>query len=236
MTLRIRAGPRPRQLGMTVPSVPWKSLEVASQTGLWYHSGKHPVPIRWVLIRDPLGQFRPQALLSTHLAATPVQIVEWFVLRWQLEVTFQEVRAHWGVETQRQWSDRAIARTTPALFGLFSWVSLVGISGGYLWQDTCPTKKARPFPGRQLGMPSRSPPLPMPSPWSEGTCGRPPEVFPCRIANLKSQKSPRHCSTALSARSPTPPECTKSSLVATKLAPVPAQPARRSSFGVIRVC
>ena len=103
-----------------------RDVEVASRTALWYHSGKHPVPIRWVLIRDPLGQFRPQALLSTDLVATPVQIVEWFVLRWQLEVTFQEVRAHLGVETQRQWSDRAIARTTPALFGLFSWVSLAG--------------------------------------------------------------------------------------------------------------
>ena len=101
-----------------------RTVEFASQTALWYHSGKHPVPIRWVLIRDPLGQFRPQALLSTDLEVAPVQIVEWFVLRWQLEVTFQEVRSHLGVETQRQWSDRAIARTTPALFGLFSWVSL----------------------------------------------------------------------------------------------------------------
>ena len=54
----------------------------------------------------------------------PAQILEWFVLRWQLEVTFQEVRAHLGVETQRQWSDHAIARTTPILMGLFSWTTL----------------------------------------------------------------------------------------------------------------
>ena len=54
----------------------------------------------------------------------PAQIVEWFVLRWQLEVSFQELRAHLGVETQRQWSDRAIVRTTPILMGLFSWVAL----------------------------------------------------------------------------------------------------------------
>ena len=58
----------------------------------------------------------------------PAQIVEWFVLRWQLEVTFQEVRAHLGVETQRQWSDRAIARTTPVLMGVFSWVALAAHS------------------------------------------------------------------------------------------------------------
>ena len=80
--------------------------------------------MRWVLIRDPLDEFEPQALLCTELNVLPITIIEWFVLRWQLEVTFQEARAHLGVETQRQWSDLAITRTTPALFGLFSWVTL----------------------------------------------------------------------------------------------------------------
>ena len=101
-----------------------RTMELASQTAVWYHWGKPPVPIRWVLIRDPKGELDTQALLCTNPAVTPAQIVEWFVLRWQLEVTFQEVRAHLGVETQRQWSDRAIARTTPILMGLFSWIAL----------------------------------------------------------------------------------------------------------------
>jgi hypothetical protein len=78
-----------------------------------------------VLIRDPKGEFRSQALLCTDSHVDAVQIVKWFVMRWQLEVTFQEVRAHLGVETQRQWSDWAIARTTPALLGLFSLVTLL---------------------------------------------------------------------------------------------------------------
>jgi hypothetical protein len=78
-----------------------------------------------VLVRDPAGEFEPQALLCTDPAVSARQIVEWFVLRWQLEVTFHEVRAHLGVETQRQWSDLAILRTTPALLGLFSLVTLV---------------------------------------------------------------------------------------------------------------
>jgi hypothetical protein len=101
-----------------------RAVEVASATALWYHSGQIPVPLRWVLVRDPLGQFDPQALLCTDLAADPAQILAWFVLRWQLEVTFEEVRRHLGVETQRQWADRAIRRTTPALLGLFSLVTL----------------------------------------------------------------------------------------------------------------
>jgi hypothetical protein len=102
-----------------------RTLEIVSGTAVWYHSGMVPVPIRWVLIRDPKGKFKPQALLCTDLSVKPVQIIEWFVLRWQLEVTFEEVRAHLGVETQRQWSDWAIARTTPALLGLFSLVTLL---------------------------------------------------------------------------------------------------------------
>lgn len=100
-------------------------VEITSGTAVWYHSGKPVVPIRWVLIRDPNGKFTTKALLCTDQSAEPVQILKWFVRRWQVEVTFQEVRAHLGVETQRQWSDKAIARTTPILMGLFSWVTLL---------------------------------------------------------------------------------------------------------------
>lgn len=99
-------------------------LEVTSDTAVWYHSGKPPVPIRWVLVRDPKGEYETIALLSTDLTLSPKQIINWFVPRWQVEVTFEEVRAHLGVETQRQWSDKAIARTTPILLGLFSWITL----------------------------------------------------------------------------------------------------------------
>jgi hypothetical protein len=102
-----------------------RPVAVLSQTAVWYSTGFPPVPIRWVLIRDPRGAFTTQALLCTDLDAAPLQILAWFVRRWQLEVTFHEVRAHLGVETQRQWSRQAILRTTPALLGLFSLVTLL---------------------------------------------------------------------------------------------------------------
>jgi hypothetical protein len=102
-----------------------RAVEVASDTAVWYHPGLPPVPLRWVLIRDPQGKFATQALLCTDQAATPEQILGWFVLRWQLEVTLEEARRHLGVESQRQWSDAAIRRTTPALLGLFSLVALL---------------------------------------------------------------------------------------------------------------
>jgi hypothetical protein len=83
-----------------------------------------PLPIRWVLVRDPAGIRKPQAFLCTDLKATPAAILGWYVHRWSMETTFQETREHLGVETQRQWSDLAIARTTPALLGLFSLITL----------------------------------------------------------------------------------------------------------------
>jgi hypothetical protein len=97
-------------------------LEIVSGTAIWHHPG-HFVPIRYVLVRDVARELRPQAFLCTDLHADPLDILGWFVRRWSIEVTFAEVRRHLGVETQRQWSDSAIARTTPALLGLFSLIT-----------------------------------------------------------------------------------------------------------------
>jgi hypothetical protein len=138
---------RPRSKGKRLPTLaavladaatPWQRVsvpgwygegerivELCSDTALWRHCGMPIVPIRWVLLRDPQGRFDPQALLCTDPDRDPLQIVRWFVQRWQVEVTFREVRDHLGVETQRQWSDLAIARTTPCLLGLFSLVTLL---------------------------------------------------------------------------------------------------------------
>jgi hypothetical protein len=101
-----------------------RAIDVASATAVWYSHGT-AVPIRWVVVRDPLRRFDPQALLSTDLALDPLAIVQYFVQRWQVEVTFEEARRHLGLETQRQWSERAIARTTPVLLALFSLVTLL---------------------------------------------------------------------------------------------------------------
>jgi hypothetical protein len=100
-------------------------IEYATSTALWYTPGYGPLPIRWVLVRDPLGEFKSTAFFTTDQTAYPVQVLEWFILRWGLEVTFEEARAHLGMETQRQWSDLAIQRTTPSLLGLFSLVTLL---------------------------------------------------------------------------------------------------------------
>jgi hypothetical protein len=136
---------RPRQQGTRLPTlaplvngpaVHWKTATIApwysqrerrvqlpSATAVWSHAGLPPVPMRWVLIRDPDGKLAPQAWLSTKLDLDPVQILTWCVQRWRLETTFEEARAHRGLETSRQWNDRRVARPTPTLLGIYSLVT-----------------------------------------------------------------------------------------------------------------
>ena len=104
-----------------------KTLWVFSRTALWYTPGLPPVAIRFVIVCDPEGKLRLEAFFCTDLEATPVQILQWVVMRWSVEVTFEAGRAHLGLETQRQWSDQAIARTTPVLLALFSIVTLLAL-------------------------------------------------------------------------------------------------------------
>jgi hypothetical protein len=121
-------------------------VEIVSASALWYSTGLPAVPLRWVLIRDPQEEkkFDTQALLCTDLDADPERIISWFVRRWQMETTFQEVRQRLGFETQRHWSKQAIQRTAPALLGVFSVVALLahrymakgeGIVRGAAWYD-----------------------------------------------------------------------------------------------------
>jgi DDE superfamily endonuclease len=120
----------PQTVWHTVEVTQWygrgkRTLQISTGTAVWYHSGLPAVPLRWVLVRDPEGKLDPQAFLCTDVAADAHQILEWFVQRWQVEVTFEEAREHLGVESQRQWNDRSIARTTPVLLGLYAWVTLL---------------------------------------------------------------------------------------------------------------
>jgi hypothetical protein len=147
-------------------TVPWygggvRTLEVVTGTALWHRRGSAPLPIRWVLVRCPAQAFRPHAFFCTDQDATPAQLLAWYVGRWNIEVTFAEARAPLGLETQRQWSDRAIARTPPAC-----WASS---ASSRCWRGCC-TPTPSP-PARPPGTPKPSPPSPMRSPPCAATCG-----------------------------------------------------------------
>jgi hypothetical protein len=111
-------------------TVPWyggqqRTLDLTSGHSLWHTPGRDPLPIQWVLVHDPFGKLDPRAFFTTDLKVSPLQLLAWVILRWGVEVTFEEVRAHLGFETQRQWNPQAIQRTSPAILGLFSLVTLL---------------------------------------------------------------------------------------------------------------
>ncbi|WP_454774736.1 IS701 family transposase [Janthinobacterium tructae] len=117
-----------------------KNIEFATGTAVWYSATLPVVPLRWLLVRDQCNTFQGQAFLCADLEAGPEQILAWFIRRWQIEVTFEEARAHLGMETQRQWSAPAIARTTPAILGLYSIITLA--AKALLAGQTMPTRHA----------------------------------------------------------------------------------------------
>ena len=129
---------------------PWETVEVDwyggrrqqlwvfSHTALWHTRGLPPVDTRFVLVGDPEGKLRMDAFFCPDLQATPVPILEWVVMRWSVEVTCEEGRTQLGLETQRQWSDHAMARTTPVLLGLFSLVTLLALQLSHAGQIPAP--------------------------------------------------------------------------------------------------
>ena len=127
LTVRL-ADPETRWRKITVPwygNTP-KTLEYLAGKSLWGKRAETPVSIRWVMVRCVDDQhFKPEVFFSSATQVSVKQIVLWVIARWNIEVTFEELRAYLGFETQRQWSVRAIERTTPCLFGIFSVVVII---------------------------------------------------------------------------------------------------------------
>lgn len=118
-------------------NAPWRKTRVSWYGGqkrkvrwltglaIWYRRGRTPIRLRWVYVVDREGNQEDRCLFSTDLSLTPAEIIERYIHRWSIEVTFEEVRAHLGFETTRQWSRRAVLRAAPGLLGMFTIVTLI---------------------------------------------------------------------------------------------------------------
>lgn len=123
--------PNPRQM-MSAENANWVTVSVAwyrdkqrsfmllSGTGLWYRCSQGATWVRWVVVRDPNGKRADEIFFTTDRTLSPAGIVECYVRRWSIEVTFEEVRRHLGIETLRNRSQNAVRRSVPMLFALYS--------------------------------------------------------------------------------------------------------------------
>jgi hypothetical protein len=100
-----------------------RRVGTVQRTGHWYKGGAGLVPLRWVFVRDLTGTHREEYSFTADPALGPAQIVAHYASRWNIETTFQEVRAHLGLETTRGRRERTVLRAAPCLFGLYAVVA-----------------------------------------------------------------------------------------------------------------
>ena len=125
--------PKPRQVAMTTPlltamTVSWygggtRRVGTVGRTGHWYKAGDGLVPVRWVYVRDHTGTHREEYFFTTDTTLMPAEVIAHYASRWNIETTFQEMRAHLGLETTRGWRERTVVRAAPCLFGLYAVVA-----------------------------------------------------------------------------------------------------------------
>jgi len=102
-----------------------RDVEVVTGTGHWYRSGEGLLAVRWVFVHDCTGTHRDEYFFSTDLGLAPGAVIEFFVGRWSIETTFQEMRAYLGLETTRGWTAQTVRRVAPCLLGLYSVVAVL---------------------------------------------------------------------------------------------------------------
>jgi DDE superfamily endonuclease len=142
---RYRGQGRPRVKGDALPkprdvvagrrrfrwlTVPWygggtRQVQSCGGTGHWYKSGQGLVPLRWVFVRDRSGTHRDEYFFSTDPTWTAAALIGSYTGRWNIETTFEELRAHLGLETTRGWCANTVVRAAPCLFGLYAVVAIL---------------------------------------------------------------------------------------------------------------
>lgn len=100
-----------------------RTVSVVTGVGHWYRQGHGLVRLRWVHVRDLTGSHREEYFFSTDIQLSVTRVIEAFVGRWDIEVTFEEMREHLGLETTRGRSRNTVLRVEPCLFLLYTLVA-----------------------------------------------------------------------------------------------------------------
>jgi hypothetical protein len=111
-------------------SVAWygggvRQVRTTGGVGHWYKSGRGLASLRWVFVRDQSGTHRDEYFFTTDLTLTPAAVIGAYTGRWNIETTFEELRAYLGLETTRGWCKNTVLRAAPCLFGLYTAVAVL---------------------------------------------------------------------------------------------------------------
>lgn len=90
-------------------------VELASYLGMPYRSLPGRL-VRYVIVRDPRGIYRPAYLFCTDPDVPDTEVVEEYARRWPLEVAFEASKQKLGIEHPRTQLPTAVRRSAP--FGM----------------------------------------------------------------------------------------------------------------------
>jgi DDE superfamily endonuclease len=122
--------PKPAQVVHDTPEPPvlkvaWyggesRRVEVVTDSGWWYQSGRALIAVRWVFVRDRTGTHRDEYFFTTDVTMSPRAVIETYTGRWNIETTFQEARSYLGLETTRGRTKNTVLRAEPSLLALYT--------------------------------------------------------------------------------------------------------------------
>jgi hypothetical protein len=115
---------------------------------LWYRGCKDE-PVMVVLVRDPLGQWRDEALVATDPSASADFVILGYCRRWSVELAFFDSKQFLGLHDPRVRSERSVERAHPMAWFIGSltilWYCLEGHEGSHVERDR-PWYKAKVTP------------------------------------------------------------------------------------------
>jgi DDE superfamily endonuclease len=105
---------------------------------LWYRGCKTQ-PVMVVLVRDPLGQWRDEALVATDPTASAAFVILGYCRRWSVELTFFDSKQYLGLHDPRVWSARSVERAHPMAWFVGTltilWSCVQGHAGSHVVRD-----------------------------------------------------------------------------------------------------
>jgi hypothetical protein len=105
---------------------------------LWYRGSKTD-PVLVVLVRDPLGQWRDEALVATDPTALASFVITGYCRRWSVELAFFDSKQYLGLHDPRVWSERSGERAHPMAWFIGSltilWYCTAGHDGSHVVRE-----------------------------------------------------------------------------------------------------
>ena len=105
---------------------------------LWYRGCKTE-PVMVVLVRDPLGEWRDEALVATDPTASAVFVILGYCRSWSIELAFFDSKQYLGLHDPRVWSERSVERAHPMAWFVGSltvlWYCVKGHAGSHVVKD-----------------------------------------------------------------------------------------------------